>query len=74
MPAGVAAASPMVAGERTPTVALDSAAAAGRFHGKQTSKTKTSSNPIFYLHACQSWLSAQFDKPDDYGAKTHVTG
>ena len=51
MPAGVAAASPMVAGARTPTVALDSAAAAGRFHSKQTSKTETSSNPYF-LFTC----------------------
>jgi hypothetical protein len=50
MPAGVAAASPMVAGARTPTVASDSpAAAAGRFHGIQTSKTETSSNPYFLL-------------------------
>jgi len=61
MPAGVAAASPMVAGARTPTVASDSAAAAGRFDGKQTSKTETSSNPYF-LFAClqDSWLFAQF--------------
>ena len=45
MPAGVAAASPLVAGARTPTVASDSAAAAsaaGRFDGKQTP-----SNPYF---------------------------
>src|SRR5215831_3958280 len=51
MRAGVAAASPMVAGARTPTVASDSAAAAGRFYGKQTSKTETSSNPYF-LFTC----------------------
>jgi hypothetical protein len=56
MLAGAAAALHTVVGARIPTVASDSAAAAsaaGKFDGKQTSKTETSSNHIFYLHACQ---------------------
>jgi hypothetical protein len=64
MLAGAAAALHTVAGARIPTVASDSAAAAsaaGRFDGKQTSKTETSSNPYF-LFAClpDSWLFVQF--------------